>query len=110
MHTDNLQTFSTASINESPHDGPQQDDTTYHRSRHYSTGSRDSMVLLQIVDNTGHILIEDGNDDDYDHLNPKGDFSPLCSCTYGPMGDYEEREVAQGQRKEGHHNTASFEL
>ena len=57
------------------------------------------MVLLQIVDSAGqNILInEERKEDDYDHLNPKGDYSHLCTCTYGPMEEYEERTQTQGE-------------
>ncbi len=48
------------------------------------------MVLLQIVEADGHLLISTKNDSDYDHLLPKGDYSHLCACTYGHFDEHEE--------------------
>lgn len=56
------------------------------------------MVLLQIVENDGHLLISTNNNGNYDHLLPKGDFSHLCECTYGHMNEQEggKEEAALG--------------
>ena len=42
-------------------------------------------MLLQIMEDDKHILITEPEEGDYDHLLPKGEFSHLCACTYGPM-------------------------
>ena len=49
------------------------------------------MVLLQIVEDQQHILITEPEEGDYDHLVPKGEFTHLCACTYGPMQEVEMR-------------------
>ena len=55
-----------------------------HNLRHHSVDSRDSMVIVQFVDNGAYDISETTkDDDDYDHLLPPGEFEHLCTCTYG---------------------------
>lgn len=84
------QSFGSASIHISNH---------AHHSRHHSTGSLDSMVLLQITEDDKHLLVTEKDSGDYDHLLPKEDFSHLCSCTYGLMG--EQGDDVGGSRGRG---------
>ena len=58
------------------------------------------MVLLQIVEDQQALLISERDNDDYDHLLPKGDFSHLCACTYGPLQGEGEGEGEGERRKE----------
>ena len=69
-------------------------DSTHYTQQH-STGSRDSMVLLNLVEDANHLVVENNDEDDYDHLTPKRDFSHLCACTYGPIEDH-EKEACPG--------------
>ena len=49
-----------------------------------STASRDSMVIVQFVDD-GPVNLGDGgrHDNGYDRLLPRGEFDHLCVCKYG---------------------------
>ncbi len=68
-----------------------------HHKRTLSTISRDSMMLLQIVegDHGDAVVTARGVDDNYDHLTSNKDFSRLCECTYGRV-DVQMRDSAQG--------------
>lgn len=57
------------------------------------------MVLLQIMEDDKHILVTEADESDYDHLLPKGEFSHLCACTYGPM---QEAGLGGEMRRRGH--------
>ena len=58
------------------------------------------MVLLQIVEDGRHLLISEPDDDDYDHLPPRGDFSHLCACTYGSFDEVHEEEEEGVEQEE----------
>lgn len=78
-----------------------------HHRRTFSTESRDSMVLLQIMQGEQG-MVAPRKEDDYDHLVSKKDFGHLCECTYGrvnvQLGGDDQRVCPKG---EGHTETGS---
>lgn len=74
-----------------------------HHLRHHSVDSRDSIVIVQFVDNGDYDISENTKDEnDYDHLLPSGEFEHLCTCTYGRVtpstGAVNESRSANSQR------------
>lgn len=55
-----------------------------HHLRHHSVESRDSMVIVQFVDNGDYDIGDnEKHENGYDKLLPPGEFEHLCTCTYG---------------------------
>ncbi len=43
---------------------------------------RESMVMVQFIDNGTYNLSDDKDENDYDTLLPRAEFDHLCECTY----------------------------